>query len=174
MDKIKIIKRSPLSKTEILAVTAHVVWSFFMWLLYNQNIIKIQTLKDIVNMYLFVMPMLLVGLFFRNLRNFNFYFIWLIIGIIQVLWYPKLVGISDFQFVNGSAFSGLISLLPTIIMYQLLRVIFIKTHNMEMIISIRQHRMSRWEEEENRNMTWLEVGFSVTLLLTAVFSSVIG
>lgn len=41
-----------------------------------------------------------------------------------------------------------------------------------MIISIRQFRMSMWEEEENRNITWLEVLFSITIALTAVLSNV--
>jgi hypothetical protein len=54
------------------------------------------------------------------------------------------------------------------VMFQILRIIFIKTNNKEMIISIRKFRMTRWEEEDNRNMTWLEVGFSLTLFATVI------
>lgn len=173
MGKIKLINRNPLTSTDKIAIAVHVLASVGMWVSYEQHLLQIDTLKDVVNMYFFMMPMLLVGIFFRNLRNFNFYIIWVFIGITQLMIYPDLIGMSEFEFFRGSAFSGLRTLLPTVLMFQFLRIVFIKTHNMEMIISIGQHRMSRWEEEENRNMTWLEVAFSITLLLTAVFTNVI-
>ena len=172
MEKIKLINRNPLTSTDKIVIAVHVLASVGMWISYKQHLLPVDTLKDVVNMYLFMMPMLLIGIFFRNLRNFNFYIIWVLIGIAQLIVYPELIGMSEFEFFRGSAFSGLRALLPTVLMFQLLRIVFIKTHNMEMIISIRQYRMSRWEEEENRNMTWLEVAFSITLLLTAIFSNV--
>lgn len=171
MEKIKLINRKPLTSTEKIVIAIHILASVGMWISYEQHLLPIDTLKDVVNMYFFMIPMLLVGIFFRNLRNFNFYVIWVFIGIAQLVVYPELIRMSEFEFFRGSAFSGLRALLPTVLMFQLLRIVFIKTHNMEMIISIRQYRMSRWEEEENRNMTWLEVAFSITILLTVIFSN---
>jgi len=168
MEKIKLISREPLNITDKLIIVIHLLAVLTMWISHEQRFIQTETLRDFVDVYFFVLPLLLVGLFFRNLRNFNFFIIWLTIGLIQLFTYPELLDLTGFQFSRGSAFDGLKSLLPTLLVFQLLRIIFIRTHNKELIISIRRFRMTMWEEEENRNMTWLEVGFSLTILATAI------
>ncbi|MEP1358887.1 MAG: hypothetical protein ABJK91_11985 [Nonlabens ulvanivorans] len=150
----------------------HLLVVLTMWISHEQRFLQTDTLRDFIDVYFFILPLLLIGLFFKNLRNFNFFIIWLTIGLIQLLTYPELHDLTGFQFYRGSAFDGLRSLLPTLLVFQLLRIVFIRTHNQELIISIRLFRMTMWEEEENRNMTWLEVGFSLTIALTAVFSNV--
>jgi hypothetical protein len=172
MDRIKIISRKPLNNPDKLILAVHFLLVLTMWVSFEQRLIPADNLKDFISGYFFLLPLTLVGLFFRNLRNFNFFIIWLTIASIQFIIFPELHDLRGYQFYRGSAFTSLRTLLPTLIVFQLLRIIFIKTHNMEMIISIRQYRMSRWEDEENRNMTWLEVAFSITIALTAVFSNV--
>lgn len=76
----------------------------------------------------------------------------------------------DFMFTRKTSFEGLLALLPTLIMFQLLRQIFLSLKGQEMIISIRHYRMTMYEEEDRRNMTWLDVAFSIILMATAVFS----
>ncbi|MEP2772688.1 MAG: hypothetical protein ABJH05_11095 [Fulvivirga sp.] len=172
MERPRIISRKPLNKYDILILAAHLLAVLTIWISYKHRLVPPESLKDFISGYFFILPIVLVGLFFRNLRNINFYGIWVMIAFFQPLIYPELHDLSGFQFYRGSAFTPLRSLLPTLLVYQLFRIIFIKTHNMEMIISIRQFRMSMWEEEEKRNMTWLEVLFSITIALTAVLSNV--
>ncbi len=155
-----------------MIIVGHLFIVFGIWLSYQQSLFSIENLKDFINVYFLLLPLIILGLFFRKLRNFNFYIIWVIIGIAQILVYPEVNDLNEFQFYRGSSFSALISLLPTLIIFQILRIIFIRTHNMEMIISIRYYRMTMWEEEENRKMTWLEVAFSMLLFFTIVFSNI--
>ena len=170
---IKDYKSGQLRTTHFLIIFLHCFTGLFFWASYKTRAIPIDTLKEIISSYNFLLPIVLIGLFFRKLRNVKFYLIWLVIGLVQLIIYQLAVDNPDFTFPRGTAFDGLVALLPTLIMFQLMRQIFYSIKRKEMIISIRQFRMTFYEEEDKRNMTWTEVLFSILLMLTAIFSGTI-
>lgn len=166
----KDIESGPLNKTDMVLISIHLFIGLLIWFTYQYHLIEVELIKNFTSSYLFLLPFLLIGLFFRKLRKIRFYFIWLTISIIQIIIYSKLKDNPDFVFPRGSSFDGLIGLLPTLIMFQLLRQIFYLIEGKEMIISVRQYRMTMYEEDDGRNMTWLDISFSLILGLTSVLS----
>ena len=163
-------KSGQLNKTELIIILVHPAIGLLIWYTYQHELLGSELLRNFTSSYLFVLPLLLIGLFFRELRKIRFYLVWLAISIFQTLIYPMVKDNPDFMFTRKTSFEGLLALLPTLIMFQLLRQIFLSLKGQEMIISIRHYRMTMYEEEDRRNMTWLDVAFSIILMATAVFS----
>jgi len=103
----------------------------------------------------------------------RYYVIWVFIGVIQLTVYFYINDNPDFIFPNETGLSGLKALLPVLIMFQILRQISIKFFHREMIISMRYGRMTWYEEEDKRNMTWIEVLFTFILVGTTILFNVI-
>ncbi|HEU5290905.1 MAG TPA: hypothetical protein VFU05_09705 [Cyclobacteriaceae bacterium] len=169
----KDFKFKNLTKTETTIVLAHLLVSLTFWTIYKFDLIPTENLKAWVSGYYFLVPFAVIGLFFRYLRNFKFYLAWLIISIGQLTVYFMVDGLTDFFYPRGTAFSGLKALLPTLILFQLFRVILLKTQGRELIVTMRRGRFTMWEEEDNRNMTWVEVMFSLLLGGTIVIFNVV-
>ncbi|MEO9476234.1 MAG: hypothetical protein ABJG41_11890 [Cyclobacteriaceae bacterium] len=169
--RIPIIKRTALKPLDYGIILVYLAIPIGIWLSTEQQHFSKEFIKDFTFGYFFVTPIFLVGLLYKRLRNFYFFLSWVLIGLTQIILYPELQGLEEFQFFRGNAFTGMRSLLPTVIMYQILRVIFIRTHNMEMIVATRKYQFSRWDEDQQRKVTWLEVGFSLTLLATALLTN---
>jgi hypothetical protein len=160
----KDFKLKNLTKTETIIVFVHVLVSLAFWTIYKFDLIPTQDLKGWISGYYFLVPFALVGLFFRNLRSFKFYLTWLTISIGQLLVYFMVDGLTEFSYPRGTAFSGLKALLPTLVLFQLFRMIVLRTQGRELIITMRRGRFTMWEEEDNRKMTWIEVVFSLLLM----------
>lgn len=169
----KIIEKSRNNYVDFISLTIHLLICLFLWTIYEYGLIEIGKVKALTNFYFFMIPLLLIGLLFRNLRNTRFYIIWTIVGLIQLFIYFLVKDNPEFYFPRGTAFDGLKALLPVLIMFQILRQISLKVYKREMIISIRHYRMSWYEEEEKRNMTLIEVLFSLILFGTSITFCVI-
>jgi hypothetical protein len=159
----KDFKLKNLTKAEIATVVVHILISLVFWTICKFDLMPAEDLKGWIRGYYFFVPFAIVGLFFRNLRGLKFYLTWLIISIGQLVVYFIVDGLTEFFYARGTAFSGLKALLPTLILFQLLRMILLRTQGRELIVTMRTGRFTMWEEEENRNMTWIEVAFSYFL-----------
>lgn len=162
-----------LTKSEIATVIIHILISVAFWTIYKVDLMPTQDIKGWISGYYFLVPFALVGLFFRNLRSFKFYLTWIFVSVGQLVVYFMVDGLSEFFYPRGTAFSGLKALLPTLILFQLFRLFLLRTQGRELIVTMRKGRFSMWEEEDNRNMTWLEVVFSLLLMGTIVTFSVL-
>ncbi len=169
LTKIKEDYKLRLGILDLILVSIHLLVGLIFWMIYNVDLISGINLKMWISAYYFLVPFALVGLFYRNLRNFKYYLIWIVIGLIQLLIYNLIKDNPDFQFPRSTAFSGLKTLLPTLLMFQIFRLVFFSLRGQEMIITMRQGRMTMWEEEEKRNMTLIEVVFSMLLAVTIIF-----
>ncbi len=168
-----VIEKKRFNYVDLIILLTHILVCLILYTIYEYNLIEIGKVKAWTQAYFFLTPLLLIGLFFRNLRNDRFYILWLIIGIVQLFIYFQVKDNPDFYYPRGTAFDGLKALLPVLIIFQILRQISLKVYKREMIISIRHYRMSLYEEKENRNMTWIEVLFSLILLGTSITFCVI-
>jgi len=161
-------KKNKLNRIEIITIVIHVIICTFLWTVYSFKLFEIEQIKMWTNMYFFILPLFMVGFQFRNLRNNNYYLIWTFIGILQLWVYSVEKDNVDFYFVNGSGIDGLKALLPVLVLFQIFRQISLKIYKREIIISLQQYRMTWYEEEEKRNMTWIEVLFSILLFGTSI------
>lgn len=168
-----ITNRFKFDLVEWISMIVHCLICLFFWTSYRFDLIPVSAIKIWTNGYFFILPLILIGLLFRNLRNVKYFIVWTIIGLIQLLVYFVIKDNPDFLFPRGTGLSGLKSLLPVLIIFQILRQISLKVYNREMIISIRHFRMTMYEEEDNRDMTWIEVLFSLILLASAIIFSAI-
>jgi hypothetical protein len=170
-DKLKKdLQSGPVDKADQMVILTHLFIGILIWFTYQSHFLDKELIRNFTSRYLFLLPFILIGLFFRKLRKIRFYLIWLIISLIQIFIYSKLKDNPDFIIPRGTAFGGLTGLLPTLIMYQLLRQIFYSIKEKEMIISLQKGRMTMFEKEDRRNMTWLDIAFSIILGLTAALS----
>lgn len=167
------MQKSKLNRVDYITIAGHLLICTFLWASYTFEIIRIENIKQWTNIYFFAIPLFLIGLQFRNLRNLNYYFSWTIIGIIQLIVFVIEKDNSDFYFINGTGLGGLKALLPVLILFQIFRQISLKRFKREMIISLQQYRMTWYEDEEKRNMTWAEVIFSISLFGTSILFCVI-
>lgn len=169
----KDFKSGYLNKTDLIVIFGHLTIGLLIWCTHQYNLIDKKNLKEFSNIYIFLTPFLLVGLFFRKLRKIRFWSIWLTISIIQLFIYPLVKNNPDFDFPRGTAFDSLVSLFPTLIIYQILRLIYYSIKEEEMIISLRQYRWTMFEKEDRRNMNWLDIAFSIILGLTSILSGIL-
>ncbi len=167
------IEKSILKRVDYITIVGHLLICTFLWTSYTFEIIQIQNIKQWTNIYFFALPLFMVGLQFRNLRNLNYYLIWTIIGIIQLIVFIIEKDNPDFYFINGTGLDGLKALLPVLTLFQVFRQISLKWFKREMILSLQQYRMTWYEDEEKRNMTWTEVLFSISLFGTSILFCVI-
>jgi len=166
-------KINKLGRIEIFTIAIHVITCAFLWLVYCFNLLEIEQIKNWINMYFFILPLFMVGYQFRNLRNVNYYIIWIFIGILQLGIFIIEKDNSDFYFVNGSGIDGLKALLPVLVLFQVFRQISLKIYKREIIISLKYYQMTWYEEGDKRNMTWIEVLFSILLFVTSILFCVI-
>ncbi len=166
----KDLQSGPVDKTDQIVILTHLLIGILIWFTYQSHLLDREFIRNFTSSYLFLLPFILIGLFFRKLRKIRFYLIWLIISLLQLFIYSKLKDNPDFLLPRGTAFGGLTGLLPTLVMFQLLRQIFYSINGKEMIISLQKGRMTMFEKEDRRNMTWLDITFSVILGLTSVLS----
>ena len=169
----KDFKLRNLTKTEFATILVHVLVSLAFWTIYKFDLIPAEEIKGWISGYYFVVPFAIVGLFFRSLRNFKFYIPWLVISIGQLVVYFMVDGQTEFFYPRGTAFSALKALFPTLTLFQLFRIILLRTQGRELIVTIRMGRFTMWEEKDNRNMTWIEVAFSLLLMGTIVTFNVV-
>ena len=166
-------KPNKIGRIEIITIIVHLLVCTFLCTAYDLRLFEIEQIKTWINMYFFVLPLFMVGFQFRNLRNFNYYLIWTLISVMQLGVFMIEKDNTDFYFVNGSGIDGLKALLPVLVLFQVFRQISLKIYKREIIISLQQYRMTWYEEEEKRNMTWIEVLFSILLFGTSILFCVI-
>ena len=168
----KNFKLRKLNGWESTVLIAHILICLAFWAIYGLDILPLSDLRYFVSIYYFMLPFFVLGVLFRSLRNFKFYLAWAFIGFGQLMAYLILRDEPEFFYGRLSAFSGLKTLFPALILFQLFRLYLLKKQDRELILSMGQ-RFSMWEDEDKRRMTWLEVVFSMLLMAAIIAINVI-
>jgi len=90
LNKISNDFKLKLGVTDFILVSIHLFVGLAFWTIYNLDLTSGTNIKYWVFVYYFLVPLALVGLFFRNLRNFKLYLIWIVIGIKDTRFLTKL------------------------------------------------------------------------------------
>ena len=167
------ISSKKIDKADISLIIFHLLISLIFFVSYKEKFLPIDQLKNWIFGYYFGVPIILLGAFFRSLRQVKYFILWIIIGAIQLFMYFILKDNPEFFFFRGTSFDGLKALLPVLILFQIFRLNFKKKYKLELIISIRHHRFSLYEGEERRNILMIEVVYSILLLAAIIiFNSI--
>jgi|SRR5690606_2922612 len=152
----------PLKKYDIISITTYLVISVFIIFSYNYTN-SIETNKGILFGYTFSTSMFLYLFNYVSLRNLSTYFIWLLIAIIQILFYLNLKDNPNLQNVNGHASTGLRIIAILLVFYQILRFVNIKIQNQEFVAP---SRGSRTDIIEGRRINFIDyISFVLYMVL---------
>jgi hypothetical protein len=113
------------------------------------------------SLYWFFFPYILMAGFYRQLRNALYFGVFLLVAVVQVIYWLTL---------NPSAMA-LPSLLAMLIAFQISRILSLLIFKEEVIIPYR--RISWWDEEDNRNVRWHDIMFSILIYGIIITSAII-
>lgn len=141
----KLIRCYKLSTWNIITVCFYVLLSFFLWSYYFEN--KIDQ-KKVLFFYGFGTQFFIYVFQYRALRNFNYFLIWIVIGILHLCVYLSIKDSAELAFVNGHAALGLRSTLISLLLFQFLRFISLKIQNKELVVPARSSRTDLLDERK--------------------------
>ena len=165
------MKKNKFDNVDVSCICIYLLGSLFLYLSYHYALFSVDKVKLWIYLSYFFVQFALFGLFFRKLRNDKLYLCWCFFGLLQLLVFFLLKDNSVFFNRGGSDLNSLRGLLPSLIVYQILRKIYYKIYKQELIISMSMGRMSFFEEEDNRNMNFLDVAFSLIMYGVICFFS---
>lgn len=161
-------KSSELKIAQVSILTIHILICVFFWQAYKNDLIIKGILKAEMMYYFFITPFLLLFGYYRQLRNFKVYILWLIVGIGQFIFYRFTNNNPDFRVFFGANLTSFIALLSMLITFQFLRQLYMFLSHKELIITF--GKFSWFDKHDKRKMTWLDVLFSFIIILVTTLS----
>jgi len=143
--KNKFIRSYQLTKWNIITICSYLLLSIF--LLSYGAINKIH-LKEILSFYGFGTQFFIYGSQYRALRNFNYFLIWTVIGIIHFCIFLSIKDSVELAFVNGHASLGLRSTLITLLLFQFLRYLSLKIQRKELVVPAKNGKTDLLDERK--------------------------
>lgn len=159
-------KSKKLTTEEWVVVIIYLILSLFFYLGYRFNFPANFNWPKWMKLYGVGIPFIIIGAHYRNLRNLKYYVIWVTFSIMQLIVYQMAKNIPELNDVGGSALTGLRSLLPALVLYQLFRIFLLRINGRDLIVCLARGRTTRWEPEENRSISDIEIAFSILIAVT--------
>ena len=113
-------------------LTATVICGYFF--LYNNSS---ATNRTLLLFYTLGTQLLLYLLNYKSLRNLSVFFIWIFISLLHLFAYLQLKDNPELQNVRGHAAMGLRNTIILLLLYQILRIISLKTQRQELVAPTR-------------------------------------
>lgn len=126
----KFINYDKLTKSNIITLSSYLLISFFLLPYCFQN--KTNH-KDILYLYGLGTQLFLYFFQYKALRNFNYFLIWITIGIIHYFIFLAIKDFSEFKLAHGNAAFGLRNTIFSLLLFQLLRFISLAIQDKELI-----------------------------------------
>ncbi len=164
-------KNSHLRISHISILAIHILICIFFWKAYSNDLIEKETLKTWTMFYFFITTFLLMVAYYRQLRNYKVYILWLLVGIGQFIVYMVTKDNPDFMMFRGSSLTPLRALLIMLVTLQLFRQFYMLLTPWELIITYR--RFTWHDTDDNRKMIWLDVVFSIIIYAVTILSCVL-
>ncbi|MBB4803070.1 hypothetical protein HNP37_003145 [Flavobacterium nitrogenifigens] len=131
--KNKFIRRSKLNKWNIITISCYVLLSFF---LFSYGALNKSNQKDILLFYGIFTQLFLYSFQYRALRNFNYFLVWTVIGVIHYCFFLFLKDLPSLVFDRNNFRAALIlrNTLVTLLLFQFLRFVSLQIQNKELIM----------------------------------------
>src|SRR6185369_11940902 len=114
-------RKSRLKMADITVLTIYILLSLFFWLVYKQELIAKDILRTLVPFYYFTSAFLLLVGYYRQLRNYKVYILWLVIGAVQFAVYVMVKENPDFMMYRGTNLTSMRMLFIMLLSFQLFR-----------------------------------------------------
>lgn len=151
----------PLTKWSVIIPAIHLTIGLFFIMTYRRSLLEIETYKKLLSSYYFMTTFLLPIMYYRQLRDFKIYTIWIVVAIIQVVAYYLTRDNYDFRTFRGTSVDPLKAMLVMLMAFQVIRQLSLAWTKKEFIA---MHKGSKWfDKDDNRHMTWVDVLFSFIL-----------
>ena len=154
-------KNNTLKNSDLVLWSVHILVSLLLWITYKYEIIPLETVSKAALFYFWMVPGLLLTCYYRQLRSYKVYLLWLITGIIQLVVYFIAKDYPDFQKVNDNNLASLKTLLVMLLSFQFFRQLFKLLTPWELIITIK--RFSSYDLDDKRKLIWLDYLFSLII-----------
>lgn len=143
--KNKFIRSYQLTKWNIITICCYLLLSIF---LLSYGMVNKIYLKKILFFYGFGTQFFIYGFQYRALRNFNYFLIWTVIGIIHFCIFLSIKDSVELAFVNGHASLGLRSTLITLLLFQFLRYLSLKIQGKELVVPAKNGKTDLLDERK--------------------------
>lgn len=125
----KLIQQYKLNKWNIATISIYILISYFCWVYFSiaknpKNVLFAYALGTHFFLYLFQ---------YKALRNFNYFLIWIVIGVAHLALYFDIESDQGLAFVNGHAATGLRNTIILLGLFQLLRYASLKIQHVELV-----------------------------------------
>lgn len=166
----KIFYFEPFRKYDIISITVYIILSLLIIYFYGSSN-SFEMKKDLLFGYTICTSMFLYLFNYVSLRNLSIYFTWIVIAIIQFLFYLNLKDDPNLNNVNGHAAIGLRNILILLLFYQILRFVNIKIQNQEFVAP---SKGSRTDLIERRSINIIDyISFILYIALFALLQFMI-
>jgi len=125
---IKILKIEKMDRWDYFTILLYLLLTAFIYFDPNRFITK-----EIILAYSYITPAFLYLYNYKSLRNIYVWLIWVVISIIHIWLYIELSELEKFQYQIGSAAAFLKYTWIFILLYQLLRISFLKFKKIELV-----------------------------------------
>ncbi|MFH6957459.1 hypothetical protein ACHRV1_08635 [Flavobacterium aquidurense] len=159
----KLIRCYKLNKWNIITVCIYLLLSIFLWMYCLEN--KIDQ-KEILFYYGFGTQFFIYSFQYRELRNFNYFLIWIVIAIIQFCIYLAIKDSPELALVNGNAALGLRSTIITLLLFQFLRFLSLQIQHKELVAPARSSKTDLLDE---RKITIFDVICFIIFVAVTIF-----
>ncbi|MCD9575666.1 hypothetical protein [Flavobacterium soyae] len=159
----KFIRSYPLTKWNIVTICSYLLLSIF---LLSYGAIHNNHLADILFLYGLGTQFFLYFFQYRALRNFNYFLIWMIIGLIHFCIFLKIKDLPELAFVNSNASLGLRNTLLSLTLFQFLRFISLQIQGKELVVP---EKNSRYDSLDGRRVTIVDTICFFIFLFVTVF-----
>lgn len=162
MKNKKLIRSYKLSKWNIVTLSVYILLSLILWLYCSNNN---NNLKEVLFSYTFGTQFFLYCFQYKALRNFNYFLIWLVIGIIHYCIFLNIREYPILAFVNEHASWGLRNTVISLFLFQFLRFLSLKIQNKELVSPARNSRYDLWDD---RRVTIVDIASFLFFVIVTI------
>ncbi len=159
----KLIRFYKLSNWNIITISSYLLLSIF---LLTYGFANKSSLQKIIFFYGFGTQFFIYIFQYKALRNFNYFLIWTAIGVIHLCLFLTIKDLPELSMTNYNAGQGLRNTLITLVLFQFLRFISLRTQNKELVAPAKG---SKYDILDERNVTIIDILCFVVFLIVTFF-----
>lgn len=162
----KLLNKEKLNVKNKLILAIYVIFSFFLYVYFG--VTKKPDIYILMS-YTFLTHFWLIGFDYRALRKLNYFFFWLLIGMIHFVIYINIKDNSAYAFVKGHAANGFRTTLILLLIFQCIRFLSFEVQGMDYVSPPKSGKMDMFNEREYTN--W-DILFTFVLLGVILLSNI--
>ncbi len=147
---------------DYVVMSLYIAIGLFIFMSYKYSLLDQKQINSLLAGLTFIGPLFLFMMYYKRFRILSVWFIWIFIGVLQVLFVLPLRNNLDFNAVNGTYADSGWNLLILVTLIAIFRIISIKLFNQEFVLA------TRFSDTSERKFTTLDylLSFLGLIILT--------